>query len=179
MRKSFSRKVAPNTTLKVRRAASLAGPSCEKMVQTKMDKINNPEVAKVFNHYPKRIRPKLLFLRQLVIETASETEGVDRLEESLKWGEPSYLTKCGSTIRMDWKKSKPDKYYLFFHCKTKLVRTFKERYRDKFKFEGNRAIVFHEDEDIPVEELKHCITLSLTYHRIKHLPALGMGTKQT
>ncbi len=49
-----------------------------------------------------------MFLRHLVLETASETEGVNKLEETLKWGEPSYLTKNGSTIRMDWKKSKPD-----------------------------------------------------------------------
>lgn len=139
-----------------------------------MNKISNPEVAKVFNNYPTHMQQKLLFLRQLVIDTAAQTEGVGRLEESLKWGEPSYLTKSGSTIRMDWKKSKPDKYYMFFHCQTKLVDTFKELYRDKLRFEGNRAIVFHENDDIPVEELKHCIALSLTYHRIKHLPVLGV-----
>ena len=139
-----------------------------------MDKIYNPEVEKVFHGYPKHMRQKLLFLRQLVMATASQMEGVGALEESLKWGEPSYLTKNGSTIRVGWKKSKPDKYFMFFHCTTKLVDTFKKLYSEKLNFEGNRAIVFKENDDIPVEELKHCIALSLTYHRIKHLPLLGV-----
>lgn len=139
-----------------------------------MDTIKNAAVAEFFDSYPKHMRKKLLFLRQLVIETASETEGISTVEETLKWGEPSYLTKSGSTIRIDWKKAKPHQYAMYFHCQTKLVDTFKELYRDKFKFEGNRAIVFNENEDIPVDELKHCILLSLTYHSRKHLPMLGV-----
>jgi len=139
-----------------------------------IDKIENSEVLKVFKNYPQPVRQKLLFLRQLVLDTASETEGVDKLEETLKWGEPSYLTNSGSTIRMDWKKVKPNQYTMYFHCRTKLVDTFKELYRDTFKFEGNRAIVFDEDDKIPIEELKHCIALSLTYHNRKHLPMLGV-----
>lgn len=138
-----------------------------------MVKIRNPEVAEVFAAYPKHIKNKLMFLRQLVFDAASETEGVGKVEETLKWGEPSYLVKGGSTIRMDWIKSSPDHYAMYFHCQTKLVDTFKELYRDKFKFEGNRAIVFNESDEIPVEELKHCIALSLTYHSKKKLLLLG------
>ena len=139
-----------------------------------MDKIENQEVEEVFNNYPEPMRQKLMFLRHLILETASETGGVNKLEETLKWGESSYLTKNGSTIRMDWKKSKPNHYAMYFNCKTKLVATFTELYRHKFKFEGNRAIVFEEGENIPIEELKHCISLSLTYHSKKHLPMLGV-----
>ena len=68
-----------------------------------MSKIDNPEVARVFDGYPEPMRKKMMRLRQLVLDTASETEGVNAPEETLKWGEPSYLTKDGSTIRMDWK----------------------------------------------------------------------------
>jgi len=139
-----------------------------------MDTIKNAVVAKVFKNYPKHMRKKLLFLRQLVLDTASETEGVGIVEETLKWGEPSYVTKSGSTVRMDWKESSPHQYAMYFQCKTKLVDTFKELYRDDFKFEGNRAIVFDEDDEIPIDELKHCISLSLTYHSRKHLPMLGV-----
>jgi len=122
-----------------------------------------------------RIDPKkLLFLRQLILETASETDGIDKIEETVKWGEPSYLTKNGSTVRIDWKKSNPKQYAMYFHCKTKLVDTFKEIYSGLFNFEDNRAIVFSENDEIPVEELKHCIMLSLTYHNIKHLSMLGV-----
>lgn len=139
-----------------------------------MDTIKNAEVAAVFKNYPKHMRKKLMFLRQLVLDTALETEGVGIVEETLKWGEPSYVTKSGSTVRMDLKKSNPHQYAMYFHCKTKLVDTFKELYKDKFKFEGNRAIVFDEQDEIPLDELKHCISLALTYRSRKHLPMLGV-----
>jgi len=139
-----------------------------------MEEFTNPEVAEVFNAYPGHIRSKMMFLRQLVLVTASETEGVNSVEETLRWGEPSYITKFGSAIRMDWKNSKPNRYAMYFHCKTKLIDTFRELYGETFKFEGNRAIVFDEEDEIPVDELKHCISLSLTYHSRKHLPMLGV-----
>ena len=87
-------------------------------------KIDNPEVAEVFNSYPEPMRQKLMFLRQLILETAAEAAGVDEPEETLKWGEPSYITRSGSTVRLGWKKSDPDQYALYFHCKTTLVDTF-------------------------------------------------------
>ena len=139
-----------------------------------MDTIENEEVAEIFRHYPERMRQNLLFLRRLVLDAALETEGVGAVEETLKWGEPSYVSKGGSTVRIDWKENNPHQYAMYFHCKTKLVDTFKELYRDKFKFEGSRAIVFNEGDEIPIEELKHCIALSLTYHARKHLPMLGV-----
>ena len=138
-----------------------------------MAKIENPEVARVFDGYPEPVRKKMLRLRQIVLDTASETEGVDALEETLKWGEPSYLAKCGSTIRMDWKARAPDQYAMYFNCNTSLIATFKDVYGDVFTFERNRAIIFGETDELPVTELKHCISLALTYHRVKHLPSLG------
>lgn len=140
----------------------------------RVGEIVNAEVAAVFELYPIHIRKKLLFLRQLILDTSSETAGVDSVEETLKWGEPSYVAKTGSTIRLGWKKSNPSQYTLYFNCKTKLVETFREIYCDKFIFEGNRAIVFREEDDILVVELKQCILLSLTYHARKHLPLLGL-----
>ncbi len=138
-----------------------------------MSKINNKEVEKVFDSYPEEMREKLMLLRNLIIETANEADNVKSIEETLKWGEPSYLTKGGSTVRIGWKESKPDQYVLYFNCKTKLVDTFKERYKYEFKYEGNRAIVFHKMDTIKINELKHCILLSLTYHSVKNLPLLG------
>jgi hypothetical protein len=139
-----------------------------------MKKIKNQEVAEIFETYPKHMRNNLMFLRQLVFDVALETEDVGDVEETVKWGEPSYVTKGGSTIRMDWKRSAPEQYAMYFHCRTKLVDTFKELYSGKLKFEGNRAIIFGENDQIPVDELKHCIYLSLTYHSKKHLPMLGV-----
>ena len=139
-----------------------------------MDSIENPNVAQVFDSYPEPMRKKMLRLRHIVFEAAAETEGVAAVEETLKWGEPSYLTKDGSTIRMDWKRKSPHHYALYFNCNTSLVATFKKIYGDVFKFEGNRAIVFGENDELPIDELRHCVSIALTYHRVKHLPFLGM-----
>lgn len=132
----------------------------------------NKEVETIFKNYPGIVRDKMLHLRKLVFETAAE-ENITAIEETLKWGEPSYLAKGGSTLRMDWKASKPDQYALYFNCKTSLVDTFKELYKDEFKYEGNRAIVFDLNKPIPLDEIKYCILLALTYHSRKHLPLLG------
>ena len=137
-------------------------------------KIKNPEVAAVFKSYPQKIKTKLMFLRQLILETAASTEGVGEIEETLKWGEPSYLTpktKSGSTIRIDWKKSQEEQYAMYFKCTANLVVAFRDRYPKEFRFGGNRSIVFNIDEEIPIKELKSCIALALTYHRNKKLDA--------
>ena len=62
---------------------------------------------------------------------------------------------------------------MYFKCTSKLVSTFKEVYGDKFSYEKNRTIVFKLDDDVPEKELKHCISLALTYHLVKNLPLLG------
>lgn len=134
----------------------------------------NPKVEEMFANYPDFVRDKMQYLRELVIETAEETEGVTKLEETLKWGEPSFVTKNGSTLRMDWKEKTPDQYAMYFQCTSRLVDTFRMVYHHKFKYEGNRSIVFHINQKIPVLELKECIKAALTYHKIKHLITLGI-----
>lgn len=140
------------------------------MAKQKM--IESPEVAAVFETYPKEVKTKLLFLRELIFDVASKTEGVGELEETLKWGQPSYLTtqsKSGSLVRIDQIKSQPGQYAMYFHCQTTLVDTFKEMFRDDFKFEGNRSIVFKKADRVPVTALRHCISLALTYHLNKSM----------
>ncbi len=132
-----------------------------------MNKFAHPKIAEVFEAYPKAIREKLMLLRQLIFDTASETEGVGELEETLKWGQPSYLTtqsKSGSTIRIDSIKPDDKKYAIYFNCKTTLVDTFREIYPDQFHFEGNRSIIFDLKDKIPVHEISDCISIAFTYH---------------
>lgn len=134
----------------------------------------NPEVELVFAKYPDKVRTKILALRELILETAKELPEVNTLEETLKWGEPSYLTKNGSTLRIDWKSKKPDQYAMYFKCTSRLVETFRIVYSNNFHFEGNRAIVFQMEVKIPKKELKECIKATLTYHTVKQLPTLGI-----
>lgn len=140
----------------------------------KLDVKTDPRVEAIFANYPDFVRDKLQFLRALVIETAKETEGVEKLEETLKWGEPSFVTKNGSTLRMDWKEKTADQYAMYFQCTSRLVDTFKLVFDQKFQYEGNRAIVFQLNQKIPESELKECIKASLTYHKVKELVTLGI-----
>lgn len=112
-------------------------------------------------------------MRELILSTAKDLK-INKLDETLKWGEPSYLCKSGSTIRINWKKANPDQYAMYFNCKTTLVENFREIYPDIFTYEGNRAIVFSIEDEIHTIQLQHCIELSLFYHKIKHLPLLGV-----
>jgi hypothetical protein len=137
-------------------------------------KINsNPAVKLKFESYPDRVRTKLNYLRELIIAVASESETITGLEETLKWGEPSYLTKKGSTLRIDWKAKAPDQYAMYFKCTSLLVPTVKAIYGDLFTYEKNRAILFKIDNIVPENELKACINMALHYHLRKHLPLLG------
>lgn len=106
-------------------------------------------------------------LRRLILDTASATEGVGDLEESLRWGQPSYLTsasKSGTTVRIDRVKDTVGRYAMHFHCQTTLVATFRELYPEDLAFDGNRSIVFEADDEMPEDAVRHCISLALTYH---------------
>ncbi len=134
---------------------------------------SNRKVSEVFHSFPEPIRHKLFDFRELIFQTAAANGEVGGLEETLKWGEPSYLAKGGSSVRLGWKDTTPDQCGIYFHCQTKLVDIFRALYGDLFSFEGNRAILFNINAPIPKEELQHCILLALTYHKRKHLPLLG------
>lgn len=128
------------------------------------------EVAAVFRSCPAKLRPALLALRRLILKTAAKTEGVGAIEETLKWGQPSYLTSessSGSTIRIDRIKNSDEKYALYFHCQSGLVPAFREFYPKKFVYEGNRAILLDTKKKPDEKALAHCIALALTHHARK------------
>lgn len=50
---------------------------------TKRNSIESPDVAAVFDVYPKVLKPRLLFLRRLIFDVAARTDGVGELEETL------------------------------------------------------------------------------------------------
>ena len=132
-----------------------------------MHTIQNPAVAAKFASYPPAVRARLMTLRRWVLETAAATPGVGAIQETLKWGEPAYLTPSGtgSTIRIDWKQARPDQYALYFNCNTTLVDTFRSVFAGSLRFEGNRALVFALDQSPPEDAVVFCIAAALTYHR--------------
>ncbi|MEQ9517852.1 MAG: DUF1801 domain-containing protein [Parvibaculum sp.] len=127
----------------------------------------NKAVKGVYADYAPPVRQHLLTLRALIFETASKTKGVGPLEETLKWGQPSYLTletESGTTIRIDQLKGTENGYALFVHCQTDLVDHFRAAYGDQLHCDGNRALHFSSNEKLPRAAVRHCIALALTYH---------------
>ncbi len=128
--------------------------------------INNPAVVRVFDGYPTSLRMGLFQLRELIFKLARLTDGVGRLEETLKWGQPSYVTadtKSGSTIRLGI--TKDQRFFgLYVHCQTTILSDFRDRFGDTFSYDGQRGILFEPGEDIHADQLEHCIIHGLTYH---------------
>lgn len=138
-----------------------------------MEFLESAAVVELLNSYPASSSKKLFELRHLIISTATDL-GITKLVETTKWGEASYVTKSGSTIRMDWKPKTPNLYFLYFICSTELVNTFKIVFGEELIFDGNRAIVLNLNDELPIKAIQKCISLALTYHKIKHLPLLGV-----
>lgn len=127
----------------------------------------NKQVASVFEGYPKNLRTKLDRMRQLVFEVAKETEGVGPLNETLKWGSPSYLThetQSGTTVRIDRISWQKDKYGVFVHCQSGVMEQFKSAFGNDYTYDGKRGIILDSKDDIPEEAVRHFIWLALTYH---------------
>ena len=129
----------------------------------------NDDVASAFEAYPAAIRRKLLALRKLIFATAAQNAAIGPLTETLKWGEPAYLTeqtRAGSTIRLGWKASAPTQYALYFNCRTRLVDDFRTRFPE-LQFSGNRALLLDAAEAVPTDAVSCCIEMALTYHLAK------------
>jgi Domain of unknown function (DU1801) len=138
--------------------------------RTKARRARRGEPGSVLRFYSAPVRSRLAALRRLILETAKTTEGVGAIEETLKWGQPSFATsqtRSGSPIRIDAVKSNPKRYAMYFHCQTNLVASFRQLYPKEFAYEGNRAILFDVDKSVPEKPLRHCIALALTYHARK------------
>ncbi len=132
-----------------------------------MKKFGAREVERVFANYPPAVGRRMRALRTLIFDTAAATPGVGTLQETLKWGEPAYLTAesgSGSTLRIDWKAARPDPYALYYNCQTSLVDTFRTLFPKDLCFEGNRAVIFPIDEVLPKKDLAFCVAAALTYH---------------
>jgi hypothetical protein len=119
-------------------------------------------VAEVFGAYPAEIQSKLRRLRRIILDTAAKMDGVGPVEETLKWKQPAYLTKAGSTIRID--QTKDNGVAMYFICHTDLVATFRELYPE-LDYDGNRAILLGARDKIPEDALRHCVSLALTYRK--------------
>lgn len=126
---------------------------------------SDPAVAAAFDAFPDDARPDLMALRALIFDVAAETDGVGALQETLKWGQPAYLTpetKSGSPIRLG--APKDGGVALYAHCQTTIISDFQGLFPDEFTYEGNRAVRFVEGGDLKPDVLSLLIKSALTYH---------------
>ncbi len=121
-------------------------------------------VADTFASYPEPARAALLSLRSMIFATAATTPHVGALEETLKWGQPSYLTpetKSGTTIRLGVPKQ--GGFAIFTHCQTTVIADFRTLFPDDFAYDGNRGVLFADGEELPLGKLQLLISAALTY----------------
>lgn len=126
-----------------------------------------PAIADAFARYPDATREQLLRLRDVILETAAGLPGVGALEETLKWGQVSYLTSqsgSGTTIRIDHDRLS-GRPALYVNCKTDLVSRYRTLYPEAFNYQGDRAVVLAAEAD--TDALRHVVALALTYHATK------------
>jgi Domain of unknown function (DU1801) len=126
----------------------------------------SPQVETAF-HVPDPIaREGLLALRNLILDTAHTIPKVGRIEESLRWGQPAYLTSqsgSGTTLRVGL--SKKARFALFVHCQTSVISRFAQAFPGWDRIDGNRAVLF--DTASEIDSFRHgwLIKHALTYHR--------------
>ncbi len=131
---------------------------------------DNPDVLAVIDRYPEEVRAAILRLRALIAETAESSEAVGTLEETLKWGQPSYLTvrpKSGTTVRIDRDTSDSGDYALYVNCQSSLVSEWRGLFPN-MTFGGNRSVHFRLDAKMPEDELRQMMLMALTYHASKN-----------
>src|SRR4029077_2258058 len=97
----------------------------------------------------------------IVLATAAKMDDVN-VDETLKWGQVAFVSRDGSTIRIDG--TKDGSAALYFICHTDLIARFRELYPD-LAYEGNRAILLNVRDKLPEDALRHCISLALTYRK--------------
>ncbi|MCI4644645.1 MAG: DUF1801 domain-containing protein [Hyphomonadaceae bacterium] len=124
-------------------------------------------VRAVLDAYPPSAQALIGNIRALVFETAADLPEVGEVTETLKWGEPSYLNKAGTTIRLAWSAKRPDVIGLFVNCQTTLIDAWRTQYGDVLNCIGNREIRLPLDQPPPEAPLRHCIAMALTYHKRK------------
>lgn len=108
-------------------------------------------------------RAHMLTLRDLIFDIASELP-VGAVEESLKWGQPSYATsdtKSGTPIRLAV--TKDGDVAVLTHCQTTVMSDFRALAPPDMRFDGNRALHLSPADPIPLGAIAPLIRAALTY----------------
>ena len=121
-------------------------------------------VKSAFDGFDPEVRKRALAIRGLIGEVASKTD-CGGLEETLKWGFPSYLAGSGrgTTIRLEPGPSN-EGVAMRVHCQSRMMERFVDRPSVGVKPDGSRGILIPLKGKLPLTELRRFIGLALTYH---------------
>ncbi len=122
-----------------------------------------PSVQEVYDSYSEPLKRLFGEVRNLILAIGRETAVVGPLSETLRWGQPSFLTEetgSGTTIRVD--RFDNDALAVFVNCQTTLISDART-YFPELTFSKNRAIVLGVNEEVPYAQLSAFLELALTY----------------
>ncbi len=128
------------------------------------------DVEAVIASYPSRARVRFHDIRTIILAAAADTPETGPLTETLKWGEPAYLTeatKSGATLRIAWSPRDPDRIGIYLNCRSSLVEDVRTLHPGIFDVEGTRGLKLALDAPLPKEAIDHVARLAQGYHRRK------------
>ena len=124
------------------------------------------DVAAVLSNMPVALQPSIIKLRAIIFDVAHEAE-IGGLNETLKWGEISYLPakkRVGTTIRLG--AEEPDVVRFFVPCQTRLLDIYRARFPEEFTYVGDREVRMS-PEQVDQPHVGELVALALTYHSEK------------
>ena len=130
-----------------------------------MHPFQSPKVQSAYDAFDDAQRDIALMLRDLIFAVAADTPQAGVVEETLKWGQPSYLTprtKSGSTLRIGTTKAGDTGIYA--HCGTTIISDYVATFPGDDRIDGNRGVLFASKDEINTDRLRHLIRHALTYH---------------
>ena len=120
------------------------------------------EVRAVFAQYSDRQQKLLSRLRVLIYTTAKADPRIGSVVETLKWGQPAYLTespKSGTTVRIDAVGATDCAVYV--SCQTTLIESLRVVFPNE-RYQKNRALWL--DVNDSTSAAAALIEMALTYH---------------
>lgn len=123
----------------------------------------SPAARDAFAAFPQPARDTLMTLRTMIYDIGA-TLPVGRIEESTKWGQPSYATpdtKSATPIRLGL--TKAGDAAIFTHCQSTVMADFRALEPANMVFDGNRAVHIPADQPALLNELAPLIRAALTY----------------
>lgn len=122
-----------------------------------------PKIEAAFAAFPQPAHETLLAMRELIFEIAA-TLPIDGVQESLKWGQPSYIgnkPNSGTPVRLGL--TKAGDVAVLTHCQSTVMSDFQAICPRDLRFDDNRALLLDADTPPDPAVIAPLIRAALTY----------------